>query len=107
MYVCMYMCVCVCVCVCMCMYSSVCMYACMSVCVCMYPRTLLWLYLDAEVLVLPPVFYPQDSCFVGRRLFVVGTNSRPPVPSFVCCVGVACPCAGFLSFPAPFPCVFL
>jgi len=29
---------------------------------------LLWLYLDAEVLVLPPVFLPQDSVFVGRRL---------------------------------------
>jgi len=27
-----------------------------------------WLYLDAEVLVLPPVFLPQDSVFVGRRL---------------------------------------
>jgi len=26
------------------------------------------LYLDAEVLVLPPVFLPQDSVFVGRRL---------------------------------------
>ena len=39
--------------------------------------------------------------------FSSSTNSRPPVPSFVCCVGVACPCAGFLSFPAPFPCVFL
>jgi len=43
---------------------------------------ILWLYLDAEVLVLPPVFYPQDSCFVGRRLFVVnqlaarGTTAR-------------------------------
>jgi len=42
----------------------------------------IWLYLDAEVLVLPPVFYPQDSCFVGRRLFVVnqlaarGTTAR-------------------------------
>jgi len=28
----------------------------------------LWLYLDAEVLVLPPVLLPQDSVFVGRRL---------------------------------------
>jgi len=28
----------------------------------------IWLYLDAEVLVLPPVFLPQDSVFVGRRL---------------------------------------
>ena len=37
----------------------------------------IWLYLDAEVLVLPPVFLPQDSVFVG------------------------------LSFPALFPCVFL
>ena len=37
------------------------------------------LYLDAEVLVLPPVFYPQDSCFVGRRLFVV--NQPPPTRS--------------------------
>jgi len=27
-----------------------------------------WLYLDAEVLVLPPVFLPQDFVFVGRRL---------------------------------------
>jgi len=27
----------------------------------------LWLYLDAEVLVLPPVFLPQDAVFVGRR----------------------------------------
>ena len=41
-----------------------------------------WLYLDAEVLVLSPVFYPQDSCFVGRRLFFVnqlaarGTTAR-------------------------------
>jgi len=26
------------------------------------------LYRDAEVLVLPPVFLPQDSVFVGRRL---------------------------------------
>jgi len=34
-----------------------------------------WLYLDAEVLVLPPVFYPQDSCFVGRQLFVVNQLS--------------------------------
>jgi len=34
----------------------------------------IWLYLDAEVLVLPPVFYPQDSCFVGRRLF----KTTPP-----------------------------
>jgi len=39
----------------------------------------IWLYLDAEVLVLPPVFYPQDSCFVGRRLFVV--NQLPPTRS--------------------------
>jgi len=38
-----------------------------------------WLYLDAEVLVLPSVFYPQDSCFVGRRLFVV--NQLPPTRS--------------------------
>jgi len=60
--------------------------------------THIWLYLDAEVLVLPPIFYPQDSCFVGRRLFVV--NQLPPTR-------LACPCAGFLSFPAPFPCVFL
>ena len=29
---------------------------------------LLWLYLDAEVLVLPLVFLPQDSVFVGCRL---------------------------------------
>jgi len=28
----------------------------------------IWLYLDAEVLVLPPVFLPQDSVFVGCRL---------------------------------------
>ena len=39
----------------------------------------IWLYLDAEVLVLPPVFYPQDSCFVGLRLFVV--NQLPPTRS--------------------------
>jgi len=26
---------------------------------------ILWLYLDAEVLVLPPVVLPQDSVFVG------------------------------------------
>jgi len=38
-----------------------------------------WLYLDAEVLVLPPIFYPQDSCFVGRRYFVV--NQLPPTRS--------------------------
>jgi len=42
-------------------------------------REPIWLYLDAEVLVLPPVFYPQDSCFVGRRLFVV--NQLPPTRS--------------------------
>ena len=41
--------------------------------------THIWLYLDAEVLVLLPVFYPQDSCFVGRRLFVV--NQLPPTRS--------------------------
>jgi len=28
----------------------------------------MWLYLDAEVLNLPPVFLPQDSVFVGLTL---------------------------------------
>jgi len=66
----------------------------------------IWLYFDAEVLVLPPVFYPQDSCFVGRRIFVV--NQLPPTRSqfrLLCWFGLSR--AGFLSFPAPFPCVFL
>jgi len=39
------------------------------------PLDQFWLYLDAEVLVLPPVLYPQDFCFVGRRLFVVNQLS--------------------------------
>jgi len=34
----------------------------LHVCVC------IWLYLDAEILVPPPVFLPQESVFVGRRL---------------------------------------
>ena len=54
----------------------------------------LCLYLDAEVLVLPPVFLPQDSVFVGCRS-ASSSNSRPLSR------------AGFLSFPAPFPCVFI
>jgi len=46
----------------------------------------IWLYLDAEVLVLPPVFLPQDSVFVGRRLrrqpiliylYILGADDYP------------------------------
>jgi len=39
-----------------------------------------------------------------RTLFFVGcrstssSNSRPPVPSFFCCVGVTCPARGFCHF---------
>jgi len=64
-----------------------------------------WLYLDAEVLVLPPVFLSQD-CFCWALTTVV--IQRPPArfPVSSVCVGVACWCglsrAGFLSFPAPF-----
>jgi len=61
----------------------------------------IWLYLDAEVLVLPPVFLPQDSVFVGRRLHRHPTPGRP-FPSFFCLCWCGLSRAGFLSFPAPF-----
>jgi len=66
----------------------------------------LWLYLDAEVLVLPPVFLPQDSVFVGCRSSS-SSNCRPPVPQFLLLCWCDLSRAGFLSFPALFPCVFL
>jgi len=62
-----------------------------------------WLYLDAEVLVLPPAFLPQDSVFVGCRS-TSSSNSRPPVPSFFCCDGVACSARGF-CYPSPLYCL--
>jgi len=62
---------------------------------------IIWLYLDAEVLVLPPVFLPQDSVFVGRRLRCQPTPARP-FPSFFSLGWCGLSRAGFLSFPAPF-----
>jgi len=51
----------------------------------LYRSIQIWLYLDAEVLVLPPVFLPQDSVF-GWPPTTSSSMSR----------------AGFLSFPVPF-----
>jgi len=42
---------------------------------------LIWLYLDAEVLVLPPVFLPQD-CFCWPPT-TSSANARPPVSQFL------------------------
>jgi len=39
-----------------------------------------WLYLDAEVLVLSPVFFPQDSVFVGCRLRRHTFDELTPLP---------------------------
>jgi len=36
--------------------------------ICIFIKFVIWLYLDAEVLLLPPLFLPQDSVFVSRRL---------------------------------------
>ena len=58
-----------------------------------------WLYLDAEVWILPPVFLPQDSVFVGCRL---RRHPTPAHPGFFCCVGVACPARGICHFPRRF-----
>jgi len=80
MHMCLYMCVCARMCVYMCKYTCVHVY--------LWPAPLrwvcssrtrtrqrtqwrwnperIWLYLDAEIVVLPPVFLPQNSVFVGR-----------------------------------------
>jgi len=62
-------------------------------------------YLDAEVSVLPPVFFLRTS-FVGRPSSS-SFNTRPPVPSFFCCVGVPVLVRGFSHSPHRFPVVFL
>jgi len=41
------------------------------------------------------------TVFVGCRS-TSSSNSRPPVPSFFCCVGVACPARGFCHSPRRF-----
>ena len=64
----------------------------------------IWLYLDAEVLVLPPVFLPQD-CFCWLPILVV--IQLPPTRVPVSCVVLVWPVPhGFLSFPALFPRMF-
>ena len=72
---------------------------------------LIWLYLDAEVLVLPPVFGMPSSgliCFCWPPTNYV-VSQRPPArfPVSSVCVGVACPARGFCHSPRRFPCVFL
>jgi len=62
---------------------------------------LIWMYLDADVLVLPSVFLPQDSIFVGRPT-TSSSNARPPVSQFFCLCWCGLSRAGFLSFPALF-----
>ena len=49
----------------------------------------IWSYLDAEVLVLPPVFLPQHSVSVGRRCFVV---VKQPARGHMCVGGFGCVC---------------
>jgi len=65
-----------------------------------------WLYLDAEVLVLSSGIPSSGLCFCWLPIFVV--IQLPPTRAqllLLCWCGLSR--AGFLSFPASFPCVFL
>jgi len=82
--------------------------------VCGFVRMLLivglWLYLDADVLVPPPIFALGSVCFMNRLCVCWPTICRRrPTPTRPCPasasgsgVGVPVPARGFLSFSAPF-----